>query len=179
MRRGCASDKTDDRNTCTEVNNRCVLCNQSGCNTRPATTQSTLACIQCSNSAVGCAWGHQVNEGVGCSPVVIFPNVESCYTFTHDNGTVTRGCTLDNQLCTDGDQRCRLCSTGSCNNQNVITQSCKVCRSDLSGQENCGSETVTGFNQLCGTVVKYENRGCYAKRQGSVLYVFLKVVIYD
>lgn len=169
MHRGCASDITNDRRTCIEVGQQCISCSGSACNNQPATTQSALRCIQCNNADVRCAWGHTSDEAANCPSAVVFPNVESCYTFTYADSTVTRGCTLDNQLCTAGDQRCRTCSGTSCNNQNVITQSCKVCRSDVTGQEACMTESFAGFNQQCGPIVKYEDRGCYSKREGSSL----------
>lgn len=173
MHRGCESDKTDDRSTCSEVNQRCVLCNGSACNSSPATTQSSLSCIQCSNTDAACAWGHTSNNSANCAPIVVFPNVESCYTFTHDSSTVTRGCTLDNQLlCTAGDQRCNTCTGVGCNVQNIVTQSCKVCRSDQSGQDRCGEEGFEGFEQQCGTIVTYEKRGCYTKKEGMAFSVF-------
>lgn len=163
MHRGCASDKTDDRNTCTDVNERCVFCNGSTCNRSPAVTQSSLSCIKCSTN-VECAWGHGRDEAINCSPTVVFPNTESCFTYS-GNSIVTRGCTLDNpQVCIEGNQNCRLCSGVGCNIENVITQSCKVCRSDQT--EQCGSEAFAGFEEQCGSVVKYEDRGCYSKREG-------------
>lgn len=168
MHRGCASDKTDDRTACGAINQRCVFCNGSTCNTPPAITQSSLSCIQCSHTDIGCAWGHASNDALNCSPLVVFPNVETCYTLPHENNTVTRGCSLDSpSLCIEGDQSCRTCTGVGCNIQNVITQSCKVCRSDQSGQERCGAEGFDGFEVECGAVVKYENRGCYSKREGE------------
>jgi len=170
MRRGCLSDRTDDSTTCTQLNEECSLCSGSACNTQPATTQSTLSCIKCSNNAVECAWGYTTTESAACSPTVVFPHVESCFTFTHDNGTVTRGCTLDNEsLCGEGDQRCSTCSGVGCNTQNVVTQSCKVCRSNVIGQENCGQETFNGLEQECGTTLKYEDRGCYVRREDNIV----------
>lgn len=168
MRRGCASDRTDDRNTCNTSSQQCVLCSGSSCNTPPAIAQSYLSCIQCSNADVKCGWGHSADEAISCSSDVVFPNEESCYTLAHNNNSVTRGCTLDNALlCNEGDQSCQTCTGIGCNIQNVITQSCKVCRSDQSGQEQCGSESFNGFEEQCGSVVKYESRGCYSKREGS------------
>lgn len=173
MHRGCASDYTNDRNECTAVGQKCVLCDETGCNTAPAISRSALSCIQCLNINEGCAWGHAMSRSAGCAPDVIFPSVESCYTYIYDDGTVTRGCTLDNQsLCNEDDERCRRCGGNGCNAQNVITQSCKVCRSDTSGQERCGEETVDGFDQSCGSIVEYENRGCYSKKEGRQGNVF-------
>lgn len=166
MHRGCASDNTIDQNTCNDINQQCVQCSGSACNTPPATTQSSLSCIQCSNTDAGCAWGHTTNEAINCSPIVVFPNAESCYTLSYLNNSVARGCTLDNPLLCTG-PNCRTCMGVGCNFANVITQSCKVCRSDQSGQERCGSEAFDGLEGQCGAVVKYENRGCYSKREGS------------
>lgn len=172
MRRGCASDTTADRNTCNQTNQtKCVLCNGSTCNNPPATTQSSLSCIRCSSTDIECAWGHATSDAISCSPIVEFPNVESCYTLPHGNNSVTRGCTLDSpQLCVD--QSCRTCAGVACNVENVIAQSCKVCRSDQSGQERCGTEAFDGFEEQCGAVVKYEHRGCYSKREGFAPTIF-------
>jgi len=168
MQRGCSSDQTVNRNACTQAGERCVLCNGSACNNRPAITQSTTSCIQCQNNE-GCAWGHAAVDASNCSTNVIFPNVESCFTFSHENFTVTRGCTLETDLCSTVNQRCMTCSGTGCNTQNVISQTCKVCRSDTSGQESCGQENVEGFDQNCGLNVKYENRGCYSKIEDGVV----------
>ncbi|KAJ6648787.1 hypothetical protein Bhyg_04018 [Pseudolycoriella hygida] len=167
MRRGCESDITEDRSACNDANERCVLCNGSNCNTAPAITQSSLSCIKCSNSNQGCAWGHASTDAISCSPSVVFPNVESCFTYEHGNRTVTRGCSLDDPLCADDAAGCRSCSGNGCNIQNVITQSCKVCRSDQQAQ--CGSEAFTGLEELCGAIVTYEKRGCYSKREDGVI----------
>lgn len=167
MRRGCASDNSDDRTACTAASQQCVLCNSPSCNAQPAFTSSSLSCIQCSNTEARCAWGHDTSDAVGCAASVMFPNVESCFTLQHENNAVTRGCTLNTQLC-NGGQSCQTCTGASCNNQNVVTQSCKVCRSDRTGEEQCGSDAFNGFEEQCGSVVKYENRGCYSKRDGNL-----------
>ncbi len=181
MRRGCVSDNTEDRNECSSINERCILCDGSTCNAQPAVTPSSLSCIQCTNSNTECSWGHDASDARTCSESVIFPNVESCFTFQHDNNAVTRGCTLDNELlCSEGDQSCQRCTGNSCNVQNVVTQTCKVCRSDATGQERCGSDAFDGLEEQCGSVVKYENRGCYSKREGLMfknLYVNIKLKI--
>lgn len=166
MHRGCASDNTNDRNACTAAQERCVICDGMTCNSRPATAPSSLSCVQCSNTDAACGWGHE--QGAVCSQSVVFPDVESCFTYNHGNEAVTRGCTLNSQaLCSVGDDRCRTCTGNGCNNQNVVTQSCKVCRSDVIGQEQCGSDAFTGFEVQCGAVVKYADRGCYSKREGN------------
>ncbi|XP_037051310.1 proprotein convertase subtilisin/kexin type 5-like isoform X1 [Bradysia coprophila] len=167
MRRGCASDDSPDRVACRAANQQCVLCNSTSCNAQPAFTTGSLSCIQCSNTNVGCAWGHDATDATRCTDSVKFPNVESCFTLQHENNAVTRGCTLATELCNGGD--CRTCSGASCNNQNVVTQSCKVCRSDRSGEEQCGSDAFNGFEEQCGVVVKYESRGCFSKREDGVV----------
>lgn len=166
MRRGCASDTSDDRDACTAANRQCVQCNGSRCNTQAAVASSSLSCVQCTNSQAECAWGYALSDAQRCTQMVVFPAMESCFTYRHDDNAVTRGCTLDSSLCSEGDQRCQRCMGGSCNTGNVATQSCKVCRSDVSGQESCGSESFTGFESQCGGVVTYSDRGCYTRHEG-------------
>lgn len=175
MHRGCASDISDDKITCNTLDRRCGLCQANhlqGCNGEPAWRGPYLACSHCEKSE-SCAWG-QITSIKSCSKIVHFPDKESCYTSVDKaNGDVTRGCTLDDSIfCTENGNACKKCSTGyGCNNRNVKTQSCLICRSFVSGEEQCADKFPLSFDTECyrKPVHQYNERGCYIKKYGKIV----------
>lgn len=188
MRRGCASDLTDDKQKCNLLDKKCGLCRSNdldGCNNQPIRKNAELSCINCVGAYnESCAWGHQKKNSKLCQKVVVFPDKESCYiNVDRIDQLITRGCTLDkaDNVCTgenNSPQYCQKCSEHGCNNQNVITQSCLVCHSGFVGEESCGSKfpDPNDFSAVCDSRPNYEydERGCYIMKKSmkfSLIYL--------
>lgn len=171
MHRGCASDRTDDKDTCNALDKKCGLCHANhrlGCNNEATFRDPIIACQHCKNTEI-CAWGQtDGNNVISCSKVVFFPDKESCYTAVDANGNVTRGCSLDDNVCSQNS--CQKCYTGGgCNDRNVRGQSCLVCRSSEFLQ-TCADENPPNYYEVkCNTkpMYHYNERGCYTKRDGK------------
>lgn len=166
MNRGCLSDNATA--ICGETGALCTFCTGSdGCNGEAQYRPSLLSCIQCAGTEE-CQWGFGAARATPCEQMVGYGKSQSCYTSITASQVVSRGCriVLDQDVCS-GDQ-CTHCTGAGCNGQNVVSQRCQSCRSDVNGQEICREEDVIGFEQQCGTtneVIEYANRGCYIKNQ--------------
>lgn len=172
MNRGCQSDKTAGMELCKSLGQKCQLCDAtiSGCNKHPTVRPARDACIKCNNKDA-CAWGHLEQNATRCTDDIIFPNAESCFTYIHDDGVVTRGCTLENEtLCDSNEIGCVQCTGRGCNNHNVVTQNCKRCLSDKAGEESCAFESpANNLTVQCTQthhILEYEDRGCYTFNKG-------------
>lgn len=173
MIRGCASDITPAKSTCDELGSACLVCDTIGCNRIAALVPATLSCIQCSGTAE-CQWGYAPTRATACTSEVGFSAVESCYSLTLSDGTVSRGCTLEaDTQCANG--ACQECIGAGCNGRNVVTQSCLSCKSDVVGQEDCGEENLTGYSSQCqaASYIEYADRGCFTRNDGKKIEIFV------
>lgn len=167
MNRGCRSDS--DVTKCGDTGNLCTFCSSAdGCNSQSQYSPSSLSCIQCSGTEE-CEWGFAGTKATPCQQLVSYGKNQSCYTVATST-SVTRGCRIDRDVDSCTGAQCVHCIDDGCNSQNVVTQTCQSCQSDVSGQAMCSEEDVVGFERLCSTaneIVEYENRGCFTKRQSK------------
>lgn len=172
--RGCESDSTIQRKECERNPKKCVFCTGDGCNNQPAITKPTLSCILCAQES-RCSWGYNKTDSKICKGDVFFPDVETCFTASDGDRTVTRGCTLDDNLsCTKG-KACSLCNVNGCNRENVIKHYCYQCRSSLNndcyGTE--GGVPSHYANGICNsTVYSSTDKGCFTKLYESKYFIF-------
>lgn len=67
MHRGCMTDSKDTRLLCEQNPERCVVCDESGCNDRPLFVEPELSCFKCRDST-DCAYGQvEMEKLVNCT----------------------------------------------------------------------------------------------------------------
>lgn len=170
MTRGCYSDSTNEKSTCITLGSNCVRCapEATGCNSQAALNTAQLSCVHCTGNEE-CAWGYTGANATRCTQDVPFYQHESCFTYSHSNRQVTRGCTAEySALCISNDGNCIQCAANGCNVQNIDTQFCKRCKSDVEGQESCEEEKPLEFTEQCtSSILEYKDRGCYTRNIGE------------
>lgn len=125
-----------------------------------------------------CAFGQNNEKIKQCDMGVYWGRHESCFTQTHQNGIVERGCTVDSRenswnWCSKADN-CVECSEDGCNSANVRYHSCGQC----SGDKGSDCATLPDSNAIikkCDSVqhYPYAKRGCYTIKEGEFFAFFL------
>ncbi|XP_055685046.1 uncharacterized protein LOC129791120 [Lutzomyia longipalpis] len=187
IHRGCLSDASPGVQHCQEAGEKCLICDGQYCNSVAAYRDASIECIKCSNEDPACEWAYTPSAATTCEGTVGLGVEESCYVIVDDNGTIIRGCTLeDPSMCQESELRirfkfisfpknifffqeedidCEICTGDGCNNKGITRQLCIQCRSDVEDGEHC-AEHPEGINAtLCEeTDITYEKRGCYIQQ---------------
>lgn len=180
MTRGCVSDTDVAKQTCDSLGTTgCRLCDasvDSGCNAMAAMVAPSLACIQCTGSGTDaeCGWGFPATKATPCTAMIPFTSTEQCYT-SKVGDAVVRGCSLEATQCSG--TSCSYCAGAGCNGDNVVTQSCIKCRTDMVDEEYCREVVSSEHSGVCkaNDLLEYADRGCYTRNDGKYLLVQLKV----
>lgn len=116
-----------------------------------------------------CKYGFSEIDSKNCTKQVRFGEKEMCYLINLQNGTVRRGCLLDDKpdLCDENLlSNCEICNGNGCNSNNTIVSHCIQCNSANIDEETC-SETATGIiSTPCQSEFEnYKDRGCYTMKK--------------
>lgn len=180
MARGCLSDKDENYDICRN-RSKCVECSTDNCNGVSYKRTSTLSCIKCTNTTEECAWGFQETDAVNCHNELFYYETEDCFTFIHEDDTVTRNCERYSSLCKNNKKSCKKCDNrNGCNNINTRTklQKCIICNSQIQGQESCAENAKEMIPSSCNSSVKlYKDRGCYTANKGIENYLLENIAI--
>lgn len=174
MVRGCRSD--DSFNTCRKLmkNGKCRVCYENECNRWPLQQQPTLKCIKCNKKSEACAWGYSDNSAELCKSPVPHYLDESCFTYEHKNGNVSRGCTLDQSKKLTESKRVQLCYSPGCNFKNIIYQRCIQCNTK-NKNSTCGDNAanISSTDCVCSSAIQtFEKRGCFVKQHPGKIYIW-------
>ncbi|XP_041782236.1 proprotein convertase subtilisin/kexin type 5-like, partial [Anopheles merus] len=153
-----ARDCTDTHETICEDLNRCVVCQDEGCNDISRDVLDTVqTCLQCRSDVEDCDHPQQ-------PPFECRERNDQCFTMVDREFNLHRGCVSDLDLndCLDGD-RCMICVDKNCND--APWAKCYQCN-------NATSDECSG-KQVNSEGVKYcqqyeENGGCYAKLEQMI-----------
>ncbi|XP_040162728.1 uncharacterized protein LOC120900157 isoform X2 [Anopheles arabiensis] len=151
-------DCTDAQENICEDQNRCVVCQDEGCNDISRDVLDTVqTCWQCRSDVQDCDHPQQ-------SPFECRERNDQCFTMVDREFNLHRGCVSDLDLndCLDGD-RCMICADKNCND--APWAKCYQC-------SNATSDECSG-KQVNSEGVKYcqqyeENGGCYAKLEQMI-----------
>uniref|UniRef100_A0A182VN40 DUF753 domain-containing protein n=1 Tax=Anopheles merus TaxID=30066 RepID=A0A182VN40_ANOME len=151
-------DCTDTHETICEDQNRCVVCQDEGCNDISRDVLDTVqTCLQCRSDVEDCDHPQQ-------PPFECRERNDQCFTMVDREFNLHRGCVSDLDLndCLDGD-RCMICVDKNCND--APWAKCYQCN-------NATSDECSG-KQVNSEGVKYcqqyeENGGCYAKLEQMI-----------
>uniref|UniRef100_A0A182K6A1 DUF753 domain-containing protein n=1 Tax=Anopheles christyi TaxID=43041 RepID=A0A182K6A1_9DIPT len=138
--------------------NRCVVCEEEGCNDIPRDVLDTVhTCYQCRSDIEDCDRIQQPAKE--CRE-----RDDQCFTMVDNEFNLHRGCLSDVDLndCMDGD-RCAICSEKNCNN--VAWAKCFQCSNATSAE--CSSKQ-TNIEELKYCQRYDENGGCYANLQQMI-----------
>lgn len=119
--RGCYSDRSDGRTACDRQSEKCLQCEDNGCNFDRTFSTSSLSCVQCdSDNDENCVRGNI--EATRCMTVTLIGEPEYCFSHKSASGKVVRGCSYDLEQadevlneCDANDAKCKKCSIDGCN----------------------------------------------------------------
>lgn len=123
LTRGCISDSIK---ACTDesTKDKCLKCNENGCNTVSFMIEPKLKCIQCDASDEKCISGYKSEDADVCQREFEYwkQEQEQCFVEILTDGKTTRGCVFDRdesaKECTDANN-CSTCSKDGCNTDPV------------------------------------------------------------
>lgn len=166
--RGCTSDEhhLPGKQFCAKYANQCRQCPNRGCNDDHPVIISDVSCIKCtSTNNIDCISVENNIEATRCAPFAVgYIN----YCFTHlGNGTVSRGCILENtQLHEDCNSwhsiSCQECLGNNCNNSPVERENCIECNSKQ--DSNCTNKIADYMHKECP--LSFKKFGCYRSSVG-------------
>lgn len=176
LHRGCTNDESSISKLCLNEPSKFEICDGHGCNDRALNKVPSRTCIKCQDDTE-CAFGQISDKVKQCDMGVYWGRQEACFTRTHPNGIVERGCTVDSKekswnWCLDA-ENCVECSENGCNTANVRYHSCGQC----SGDKDSDCATLphsNAFIKQCDTVkhYPYAKRGCYTIKEGDFFFNF-------
>ncbi|XP_055375857.1 uncharacterized protein LOC129608398 [Condylostylus longicornis] len=167
--RGCSTDS--NYRECTEYGENCLTCLGRACNNRIVTLkESKLSCNKCISNVNNngnendCRWTqNEHSNSTICSSFIPIDKEEFCYYVLYENNTHARGCSWDDQICTNvtNNNLCKMCNENNCNKDVLIVQHCIQ-------KENVTDSEKDLVKEPCPSKEQYfNNQGCYVYRNGT------------
>ncbi|XP_055375862.1 uncharacterized protein LOC129608402 [Condylostylus longicornis] len=160
--RGCKTDP-EFKNCTSNQQFGCHQCLESRCNNITfLLKKSERSCYVCDKNDKSCKWSQEKTENLKfCKRNVPLNAEEQCYSYKSNNGEIKRGCVLDDEICSNGNnENCTVCNTNECNNKLHTSEKCIQIDLENDGVKKLERTFCTAEKQT------YNTRGCYAQRKG-------------